>query len=46
MPTAMGFLGITAAPAALGVSALWLGSGAWLGRLVGKVMGKEKEIEN
>ncbi len=41
MPTAMGFLGIAAAPAALGVSALWLGSGAWLGRLVGKVMGKK-----
>ena len=46
MPTALGFLGIAAAPAALGVSALWLGSGAWLGRLVGKVMGKEKEKEN
>lgn len=43
MPTALGFFGIAAAPAALGVSALWLGSGAWLGRLVGKVMGKEKE---
>ena len=42
MPTALGFLGIAAAPAALGVSALWLGNGAWLGRLVGRVMGKEK----
>ena len=43
MPTAIDFLGIAAAPVALGVSALWLGIGAWLGRLVGKVMGKEKE---
>jgi AAA family ATP:ADP antiporter len=40
MPTALGLLGIAAAPAALGVSALWLGSGTWLGRLVGRVMAK------
>ena len=41
MPTALAVLGMAAAPVALGVSALWLGTGAWLGRLVRKVMGKE-----
>jgi AAA family ATP:ADP antiporter len=41
IPTAMAALGLAAAPVALGVSALWLGSGAWLGRLVGKVMRKK-----
>jgi AAA family ATP:ADP antiporter len=40
MPTALATLGIAAAPAALGVSVLWLGSGAWLGRLVRKLKGK------
>jgi len=34
MPSALAALGLAAAPAAVGVSALWLGSGAWLGRLV------------
>jgi AAA family ATP:ADP antiporter len=38
-PSFLAFLGTPAAPVALGVSALWLGSGAWLGRQVRKVMG-------
>ncbi len=39
-PSFLAFLGTPVAPVALGVSALWLGSGAWLGRWVRMVMGK------
>jgi len=43
-PTLLASLGTPAAPVALGVSALWLGSGAWLGRQARRVMGKGPEL--
>ncbi len=39
-PTLLAYLGSPVAPLALGVSALWLGSGAWLGRKVEAGRGK------
>lgn len=40
LPTTLSLLSLAVAPAALGLSALWLGSGVWLGRWVRSVMGK------
>ncbi len=37
IPTALAALGLAVAPAALALSALWIGSGAWLGRLVRRI---------
>ncbi|MBI4913798.1 MAG: MFS transporter [Acidobacteria bacterium] len=43
IPTLLARLGAGFAPAALVLSALWLGSGAWLGKWAGRMLGKDAE---